>query len=305
MTAPIVAAADGSEASLAATHWAAVVAARRGVPLSIVHVMDQQPGPSACARLVGYDLRHDLSGLLHHELPHHARSVLARASHRAIAAAPGVDLRAVAIYGQADRVLAGITTRAPLLAVGRRGAGGLPGLGSVARWLAGRARCPVVFATAGGCPVFGEVVVGTDGSDAAAALEFGFGEADARDARLTALHVWTSPRGARLESFHDWMMSVGPPNADAAAVLSGQVAPWRRRYPGVLVTESTVHGQPGRVLAMASGHADLVVVAGHPAGPAPGPGPVAEALLPHAQCPVAVIPDGARVAPVGLLAARA
>jgi nucleotide-binding universal stress UspA family protein len=295
MITPIVAAADGSDESLAATEWAAVAAARRRLPLCIVHVVDQHPGTAAHGHL----LRHELAGPFRHEQPHHARSVLAKASRRAALAAPGVDMHAVMVYGHAGQVLAAITARTPLLAVGTRGAGRLPGqrLGSVALGLAEHASCPVVLVTADSSPAFHEVVVGTDGSDdAAPALEFGFGEAGLRDARLTALYIWTLPQAVHLERFHDWMLSVGPVNPIATARLAEEVAPWRHRYPGVRVTESTVHGQPGRVLTLASGHADLIVVDRDLPGQAQGLGPVSDALLHHTHCPVAVIPGCWRLA---------
>jgi len=44
MITPIVAATDGSDESLAATEWAALAAARRRLPLCVVHVMEQHPG---------------------------------------------------------------------------------------------------------------------------------------------------------------------------------------------------------------------------------------------------------------------
>ena len=153
-----------------------------------------------------------------------------------------------------------------------------------------------MFAPAGTGPVLDEIVVGIDDCDhAAAALEFGFGEADVRGARLTALHVWTRPQAGQLDGYHDWILSVDPVNEGAAMLLSERVARWRDKYPGVLVTESTVHGHPGRVLAPASRGADLVVVGGRRSGLAPVPGldPVSYAMLQNAQCPVAVIPGGA------------
>ena len=286
MNTPIVAATDGSEESLAATQWAAVAAARRGMRLCIVHVMDY-PGPGPHAQL----MRHERSAALRHGLPHHARSVLAKASRRAAGAAPGIDMHAIAVYGHADQVLTAMTVRAPLLAIGTRGAGRRPGqrLGSVARRLAGQARCPVVLVTADPCPAFDEIVVGTDGSEhAAAALEFGFGEAELRDARLTALCIWAHPHAVQLESSHNWMLSVGPANPNVTAQLAHEVAPCRRKHPGVLVTEDTVHGEPGRVLTFASGHADLVIVDEWDGARAPGS--VACELLQHTHCPVAVIP---------------
>jgi nucleotide-binding universal stress UspA family protein len=288
MSTPIVAATDGSEESLAATQWAAVAAARRGARLCIVHVMDY-PGPGPHAQ----PMRHEMPAGFRHGLPHHARSVLAKASRRAAGAAPGIDLHAVAVYGQAGQVLTAMTARAPLLAIGTRGTGRSPQrLGSVARRLAGQARCPVVLVTADTAPAFDEIVVGTDGSDdAAAALEFGFGEAELRDARLSALYIWAHPQAAELESSHDWMLSVGPANPGATARLAQEVAPWRCKHPGVLVTEDIVHGEPGRVLTFASGHAALIVVDERDgAGSALGVGSVACELLQHTHCPVAVVP---------------
>ena len=292
MTMPIVAGTDGSEESLAAVGWAATEAARRRVPLSIVHVVEPHHGlPAAHAQ----PPRHDRAGRLRHDLPHRVRSALARASRRAAEAAPGVDLRTTAVFGRADQVLTALTASVPLLAIGTRGAGGFAGLrlGSVALRLACGARCPVVFAPVGTGPVVGEIVVGIDDCDeATAALGFGFGEADVRGARLTALHVWAQPQAGRLDAYHDWVLSVGPVNQGAAALLAEQVAPWREKYPDVVVTESTVHGHPGRVLALASRAADLVVVGGCRNGPAsvPGLGQLGYTMLHHAQCPVALIP---------------
>jgi nucleotide-binding universal stress UspA family protein len=288
MSTPIVAATDGSEESLAATQWAAVAAARRGARLCIVHVVDHA-GPAPHAQL----LRHEMPTPFRHGLPHHARAVLAKASHRAAGAAPGVEVRAVAVYGHADQVLTAMTARAPLLVIGTRGAGRSPQrLGSVARRLAGQTRCPVVLVTADTGPAFDEIVVGTDGSDdAAAALEFGFGEAELGHARLTALYIWAHPHAAQLESSRSWMLSAGPANPNATARLAEEVGPWRRKHPGVLVTEDTVHGEPGRVLSFASAHAGLIVVDERDgAESAPGLGSVACELLQHTHCPVAVIP---------------
>ena len=62
----------------------------------------------------------------------------------------------------------------------------------------------------------------------------------------------------------------------------------------MIVTESTVHGHPGRVLALASRGAALVVVGGRGSRLAPVPGLdlVGYAMLHHAQCPIAFIPAG-------------
>jgi nucleotide-binding universal stress UspA family protein len=296
MTAPIVAGTDGSEESLAAAAWAAVEAGRRRVPLSIVHVMERHTGPAADTRIVWHEVhRHSWA---RHDVPHGARSVLARAARRAADAAPGVDLRTAAVAGHADQVLTAITDEAAMFAVGTRGTGtGATSelrLGSVALCLATRARCPVVFTTAGSRPDVREIVVGADDSrEATAALEFSFGEASVRGARLNALYAWQHAETGRLDGYHGWVLSVDPVNEAAAAVLSGQTAPWRDKYPGVAVTESPVRGHAARVLALASRSTDLIVVGGRRGlASSMGLGPVTYAMLRHAQCPVAVIPGG-------------
>ncbi len=294
MTAPVVAGTDGSEESLAAVQWAAVAAMRRSVPLSIVHVVEHHTAPAADTRIVWHEVhRH---GWGRYDLPHEARSALARAAHRAGNAAPGVDLRIAAVSGRADEVLAAITDDAALFAVGSRGTGNghLSGLrlGSVALCLASRARCPVVFTAAGSRPDIHEIVVGADDTEeASAALEFSFGEADVRGARLTVVYAWQHPETGRLDGYHDWVLSVDPVDAGAAALLSQQVAPWRDKYPAVIVTENPVRAHAGRALALASQSTDLIVVGGRRGlASSMGLGPVTYAMLRHAQCPVAVIP---------------
>jgi nucleotide-binding universal stress UspA family protein len=89
------------------------------------------------------------------------------------------------------------------------------------------------------------------------------------------------------------MLSVGPSDEGAAPLLAEQIAPWLCKYPGVPVTKTEVHGQPWRVLTLASGRADLVVIGGHRGDgtPMPGLGSVSYAMLHHACCPVALVPD--------------
>jgi nucleotide-binding universal stress UspA family protein len=288
-TAPVVVGTDGSDSSLAAVDWGATEAARRGVPLNIIHVLDYGSG-SKHAHVLG----HELAGLLRHQLRYQAKSAMARARRRA-EITPGLDVQAATVVGRAAEVLTAISARTSLLVIGCRGAGeaSWPRLGSVAGHLASRARCPVVFTSVESHPAVNEIVVDADGSDdAPAVLEFGFGEADMRHGRLTALNAWAHPGAGWPDNDGRWLLSVGEPNDGADGVLHEQVAPWRHKYPDVPVTESAVHGYPGRVLAVASNSADLVVVGGHQCEVThvPGLGLVGSALLGHAHCPVVLIP---------------
>jgi nucleotide-binding universal stress UspA family protein len=257
-------------------------------------VLDRSPGLAGShAHVLG--LGHELGGRFHHDLRHQARSALAKACHRAAEASPGLDVRAAAVVGRADVVLTAISAQASLLVAGRRGAGRSSGprLGSVALCLASSARCPVVFTAAESGPAHYEIVVGADSSDdVTAALEFGFGEADMRAARLTALHAWTHPEARWPDNDGAWLLSVGERNDGATALLRKQVAPWRDKYPDVPVTENVVHGHLAGVLALASSSADLVVIAGHRGHvtQVPGLGPVGDAVLHCVHCPVVLIP---------------
>ncbi len=304
-------------------------AVRRRVPLGIVHVLDY----CHCRdRAHAQSPRHDLTGRFRHDLPHRARSALARASRGAAEAAPGVDLRTVAVFGRADQLLTALTAKAALLVIGTRGTGGFPGLrlGSVALHLACHAKGPVVFAPLSTSPVVGEILVGLDdGDDATAVLGFGFGEADARGARLTALHAWTNPHAGRIDSYRDWVLSVGPLNQGVATLLSEQVAPWRgrraerrrqlvshRQRPGPPGTDG--RGQEHRTARLdryphcrpagTGGHARRVHGVDHARAQA---GRLCRARLPGPACPAVITmrrdPGGAadaRPAPAGDVPAR-
>ena len=62
------------------------------------------------------------------------------------------------------------------------------------------------------------------------------------------------------------------------------------------VTEDSVHASPSRVLVGASARADLVVLGRDGGGPDSGnagSAALAHAMLHHAHCPVAIIPESA------------
>ncbi|WNZ06642.1 universal stress protein [Streptomyces sp. 11x1] len=68
------------------------------------------------------------------------------------------------------------------------------------------------------------------------------------------------------------------------------MAPWRRKFPEVSVTEEVVTGRPSQVLTTA-GHGRLLVVGRrHPGHLTWRLGPVAHAALHHVPAPVAVVP---------------
>ncbi|WP_413761377.1 universal stress protein [Streptomyces sp. MMBL 11-3] len=80
--------------------------------------------------------------------------------------------------------------------------------------------------------------------------------------------------------------------AEKEHALVAALRPWCGKFPDVTVTETVVEGRPGRELVWASARAAPVVVGHRARGTRPGThvGAVAQAVLHHAGCPVAVVP---------------
>jgi nucleotide-binding universal stress UspA family protein len=285
---PVVVGVDGSEDSILAAEWAAMEAKRHGLPLRIVSV------PAMVPRIHAYPAS-----------PATVASALREASARALETgasragevAPGLKITTGLLSGPPALAVAGCGSDAAMLVVGARGAGGFAAmvLGSVSRYAAIRAACPVIVARRATMAVHREVSVGIrDPQDAGEALRFAFEEAAARHADLVVVHAWywfppvlrgPAEAGDALEApFHPEQIS-----ADAASSLSAAVECWREKYPDVPVRCDVIHGHPARVLANYSARADLVVIGRHGGS---GTGSVLHVLLDHARGPVAVIPCG-------------
>jgi nucleotide-binding universal stress UspA family protein len=246
-TMPVVVGVDGSEESLNAVEWAAREAWRHGAPLRIVSAL--------------------------------AMPALGAAVTRAEEVAPDLlidtDLLPVAPPALA---VADSGSGALMLVVGARGAGGFAAmvLGSVSRYAAMHARCPVVVVREETSAIHREVAVGIrDPRDTTETLAFAFEEAALRGATLVAVH------SADFEQI-----------SEARRNLAEALGNWRDKYPAVPVRQDVVRGHPARVLACYSARADLVVIGRHD-GPGTGPaiGAVQHAVLSHARGPVAVIPS--------------
>jgi hypothetical protein len=86
-----------------------------------------------------------------------------------------------------------------MLVVGSRGSSAFTAMviGSVSRYAALHASCPVVVVREETMATHRQVVVGIrNPDDCAAALAFAFEEAQLRNAHLLAVHAWQSPRAA-------------------------------------------------------------------------------------------------------------
>lgn len=281
---PIVAAIDGSPEALRAVGWAVGEAVLRDAPLRIVSAVELPPrmsprkdahGPSTVAEIVTAERDHDLTA----------------AAERATAISPDLRVSTGTLSGPVAQAVADSGAGASMLVVGSRGAGAFAAmiLGSVSRYVATHAACPVVVVRDdSNASRQGQVVVGVrDAEDGDATLTFAFEEAALHSASLLAVHAWQADDP-------DLLPNEGPVpgshagQAGAARQLESLLDGWREKYPGVAVSQEVVHGHPGRALAGLSARAGLIVLGRH--YPHRGPGRVIHAVLNHAHCPVATVP---------------
>jgi len=267
---PIVAATDGSEESLRAVEWAAGEAVRRAAPLRIVSAA------SLPSRMTGLQVRPErdyVADFIRAELDR----ALDAAASLAARAAPGLVIVTDSLAGPPAQAVTESGSGASMLVVGSRGAGAFTAmtLGSVSRYAAAHAECPVVVIRDPNPVPSGQVCVGVgDVEDCPGSLTFAFEEASLRQDSLLAVHACPAPDAAA-----------------AATMLAELLGSWREKYPGVPVSHQVVPGHPARALVGLSARADLVVLGRHAAHPGPhGPGPVRHAVLSHAHGPVAVVP---------------
>ena len=287
-TKPVVVGVDGSEESLLAVEWAALEARRHSSPLRIVSVPDVMP------RIHAY-----------HASPAEISAALRGIAARALAAgitrseevAPGLPVDTGLLSGPPAVAVADSGSEASMLVVGARGAGGFAAmmLGSVSRYVAAWAPCPVVVVREETTAVHREIAVGVrDPEDASGALAFAFEEAALRGADLVVVHTWYWLPPAPGEAGALRPTDPEQFSAEAAWHLATALKEWQDKYPHVRVRQDVIRGHPGRVLASYSARTDLVVLGrhGHPAGPGPGIGSIQHAVLDHAHGPVAAVPSG-------------
>ncbi|GAA0519020.1 universal stress protein [Paractinoplanes deccanensis] len=259
----VVVGVDGSAGSLAAVRWAAREARMREAELRVLIARHRHESFAFDAR------KDDTAGAVH------------TAVQQARAAAPGVEVRALALTGYAVPVLVHAAEDAALVVVGSHGDRGFFGQahGTVCGQVATQAQSSVVVVR-GAFPEDGPVVVGVnDDPGAGTIIGRAFDEAAMRGVPLVAVTA------------HDQ----GSPRVTAAAEealgaeIDLQLDPWREKYPQVRATREVIGGRPDKVLVQRCRQAQLVVV---------GPrrhgyegvllGPVGTRLLQRAECPVLI-----------------
>lgn len=286
MALPVVVGVDGSESSLLALDWAVDEAARRGVPLRIVHtsLWDRyEPDPTD---------NEDLA---------RARKAVAvlvtSATERAVRRQPQAEVEVEVLPEAAAPALVEQTGDASVVVVGSRGRGGFAGmlLGSVSLEVAAHCACPLVVVRGGGDAIgrrHERIVLGVSGREAPGpAVAFAYGQAARWRAELELVHAW-SPEPAPGLTYGLVTRGPGASEADLAErLLAAAAAEAAALCPDVRTRMLARPGRPHAVLLEAAAEADLLVVgARRRHGPGLHLGPVNHAVLHHAPCPVAVVP---------------
>lgn len=288
--APIVVGVDDSSTARKALEWASAEAEDMDRPLHIVHgflwpLMSIPSGP-----MYGGPPRAGLQAA--------AEQVLADAEERARTIAPGVKITTELVVAGAEAALLSQAHDAELLVVGSRGLGefGSVLLGSVGVALASHAPCPVVVVRSRprdrvvSSLTTGRIVVGVDGSDSSSdAFRFAVQTAARRHAIVTAVVAQTdsNPTTAR-RTGSDANYGVGD---NGSQLLDEARYHTRHDFSEVVIDVKMVRGHPGEALIRESTDADLMVVGSRGLGGFRGLllGSVSQALLLHAECPVAVV----------------
>jgi nucleotide-binding universal stress UspA family protein len=284
MTAPaptILVGVDGSEQSRLAVDWAAAEAIALGVDLTVCN-----------ANILGADLDADPHSPYGEALTL-AREIVHDAADRAQRAWPRLGVISRITAGGPEHGLCREAEHARLLVVGNHGVDFFTGLllGSVSAYVAAHAPCPAVVVHGDGRHTAGRpVVVGVANDGSEAALAFGFDFAARHQRPLIATHAFRlPPPDPRVHP------SLGAPGHSygraAAQLLEGATARLQEKYPDVPVELRPLDYRATRGLLALSAEAGLLVLATHWRHPTLGYalGSVAQHVLRHAACPVAVV----------------
>jgi len=285
---PVIVGVDGSPSGFAAVDTAADEAHLRGVPLRIVHAFGNRP-----ARVPGVTPPPEMSGRGLTGLVH---GVPSEAERRARERVPDLEVTRSVVSAEPLEVLTIESRAASLAVVGSRGLNSFSSLllGSTAVHLAAHGHCPLMVVRGRPSPT-GPVVLAVDGSPAGeAAVGFAFAEAALRGAPLVALHVWNTRSEHALDDPLDPMHIVVDVHRLQEAqqrLLDETLAPHRAAHPEVTVEPRLIRSRIRAALLRASGEAQLVVAGARGRGGFQGMllGSVSQALLHHADCPVAVV----------------
>ncbi|HVQ89712.1 MAG TPA: universal stress protein [Mycobacteriales bacterium] len=273
---------DGSEQGLAAVEWAAAEAAARNCRLTVCYVSD-----------VGAPVALPLTPELLTSVDRHSGRILAGGLARASRVAPDVSLGSCVVNGAPAAALAQVGNDADEIVVGHRGLGGFAHvlLGSVSGQVAAHASVPVVVIRPATKPD-GPVVVGIDKADGHhPSLRYAFEHAARHGVGVQVVHAFHDPIAVTGLSYGLPEVDDGQVRQAAADFVRDATAPWRMRFPRLDIEEITLGGAAANTLVECSLGASLLVVGRRGVAGLMGLllGSVAQSVIRHAHCPVAVV----------------
>ncbi|MBA0052322.1 universal stress protein [Streptomyces sp. AJS327] len=283
----VVVGVDGSDHSMRAVDRAADEADRWGCDLEVLCAGGSPriaPGPVTAA-----DIEYVLTS---------AQEVADAAAQRARDRVPGLRAVPRALAEPAAAALVRASGNARLTVLGTRGHGGFAGLllGSVSLRLAAHCQGPLMIVRGDEPDPEAELLpplVALKAESDAAAVRFGFEEAQRRRSELRVLYAWSHPLVPAI-ALRLPPRTTAQDHEAAAALVREAVEPLRGDYPDVPVTErELLSDSPAPALIEASRGAGVIVLGVHRGHRrlALQLGPVAHAILHHAHCPVVVVPS--------------
>ncbi|MFI0819359.1 universal stress protein [Streptomyces sp. NPDC021098] len=273
---------DGSAESLAAARWAADEAERRGLALRLTHawILLSAPTPDTpaaddqnrWAKRIVHDAHDELSGL-----------------H------PGLTITEDLVADEAGKALLDAAARSRMLVLGSRGLDRVASffLGDIGLHVVGRAERVVVL-------VRGDRAAADDRRR----VVVGLSPHGPQDNLLEFAYVTAFTRGVPLHAVHGRKpdRAYAAPGGEAGVArdlaerarreLDEVLRPWREKFPRVRVVDEIRLESPAQAVVRAADDGDLLMVGRRKRPPAlvPRLGPVVQAAVHHAACPVAVVP---------------
>ncbi|ANH23359.1 Universal stress protein A [Corynebacterium pseudotuberculosis] len=287
----VVVAVDGSEASNNAVRWAANTANKRGVPLRLAASYTMPQFLYAEGMVPPQEL--------FDELQTETMATVEAARTLAHEVAPDIKIGYTIAEGSPIDMLLEMSSEVTMIVMGSRGLGGLSGMvmGSVSAAVVSHAKCPVVVVREDNqvtdANKYGPVVVGVDGSEVSQrATEFAFEEAQARGAKLVAIHTWMDMQvQASLAGLAAAQQEWNVIEEEQTQLLHDRIQPLLERFPDVNVDMVITRDRPIRALEDSAKDAQLLVVGSHGRGGFRGMllGSTSRALLQSAPCPMVVV----------------
>lgn len=287
----VVVAVDGSEASNNAVRWAANTASKRGVPLRLAASYTMPQFLYAEGMVPPQEL--------FDELQTETMETVEAARTIAHEVAPDIKIGYTIAEGSPIDMLLEMSSDVTMIVMGSRGLGGLSGMvmGSVSAAVVSHAKCPVVVVREDNQVTdtnkYGPVVVGVDGSEVSQrATEFAFEEAQARGAKLVAIHTWMDMQvQASLAGLAAAQQEWNVIEDEQTQLLHDRIQPLLERFPDVDVDMVITRDRPIRALEDSAKDAQLLVVGSHGRGGFRGMllGSTSRALLQSSPCPMVVV----------------